>query len=446
MTVAAGMTAGRARPDGDRIASIIFLHAALFGAIVLQRFCVYIGGGPLFLCQPIFLGGIGWMLITGRATLRPGVLALLAGFTTLALVTTMLALNDPDPRVGLSIGSLLVLLLLYAGLVVKPTGRFDGRRAFDILMIYVRVCSVLGIVQYAVQFIGLRLFSFMVLVPQLRPFLVEPLFNYQPIVGYGSTIMRSNGFFLVEPSTFSQILVLGLIVDVLVRRDWRFVPLYVVAHILTSAGTGLLALAVTLPIVGLIDHRRSGRLLAFALAIGVAGVLGAVLLPDQFGALLGRSSELNYKGSSGYARYVAPFDMLGAVWGETRTLIGYGPGAMERASFYVPGGGSAAAKLFIDYGIAGLLAFVTFLVAALWRRDIAIVAVYGLVNFQLGGGFLLFPPFIVIMAVLCIWSAPVATGRVMSDSRTIAPIRRTHLALARHLLKRGRAGKSEDKS
>lgn len=385
-------------------ASTIFIHAAFFGAIVLQRFCIYIGGGAFYIAQMIFVAGIAAMLLAGRATLRPAVTLLLGAFTAIALVGTFFAVNQPDPRVATSIGSLLVILLLYTLLVVQPNARFDSARVFTIFVGYIRLCAVLGIVQYVIQFAGISTFSFMKIVPALRPFVVEPMFNSQPYVSYGSEIMRSNGFFLIEPSVFSQLLVLGLIVDIFVRRSWWFVPLYVVAHLLSYSGTGLLALAVTLPILAVVDFRSSGRILLFAAGIAVAGLIAAVALPEQFGAIVGRADELSYAGSSGYVRYVAPFRVLGTIWGETRTLIGYGPGAMERASFFIAGSGSALTKLFIDYGILGLISFVTFLVAAVWRRDIAIICVYGLVNFQLGGGFLLFPPFVVIMAILCIWS------------------------------------------
>ncbi len=56
--------------------------------------------------------------------------------------------------------------------------------------------------------------------------------------------MRSNGFFLLEPSIFSQLLMLGVVVDIFLRRDWRFLPLYGFAYILTYAGTGLVALVI----------------------------------------------------------------------------------------------------------------------------------------------------------------------------------------------------------
>lgn len=392
--------------------SRLVIHAAFIGAIVLQRFCVYVGTGAIYVAQMIFMAAIAAMLLTGRATLRPALTLLLAGFAALALVSTLVAVNVADQRITISIGSLVIVLLLYALLVVRPTARFDATRTFAIFVGYIRLTAVLGIVQYLLQFVGIRTFSFMAMVPALRAVVVEPMFNHEPWIAYGSNIMRANGFFLIEPSVFSQLLVLALIVDIFVRRQWWFVPLYVVAHLLSYSGTGLLALAVTLPILALVDFRSTGRIMAFVAGLVVVGVIGAIALPDQFAAIAGRADELRYSGSSGYARYVAPFQVIGAVWGETRTLVGYGPGAMERASFFIAGSGSALTKLFIDYGLFGLTAFVTFLVAAVWRRDIAIVCVYGLVNFQLGGGFLLFPPFVVIMATLCIWSARAEDARV----------------------------------
>lgn len=406
MTGAAASDEAAAKPANSR-ASTIFIHASLIGAILFQRFCVYLGGSPFYFAMPIFLAMAGWMLLTGRGTFRIGPSLLLVTFALVALFSTLLALNQPDPRVqGMSLGSLAVIMMLYTGLTVQPTTAFDGSRVLAIFVGYMRACSVLGILQYFVQFVGLKLFSFMLLVPQLRPILAEPLFNYQPIVAYGSSTMRSNGFFLVEPSTFSQLLVLTLLVEVLVRKEWRFVPLYAFAQFLTFAGTGLLALAVALPIAALVDFRRRARLFAFLGVIALVALVAALLLPGHAAAILDRSNELQYSGTSGYARYVAPLQMVQTVWGETRTLIGFGPGAMERADFYTPGSGSPAAKLFIDYGLAGLISFAGFIVMVLWRRDIATISVYSLVNFQLGGGFLLFPPFIVILAILCIWSDP----------------------------------------
>lgn len=395
------------RSRANTRASMIFFHIALFACFCLQRFCLYIGDSPVYFALPIFLALLGWLLATGRAAVSATVMPLFGLVVVVGIASLLFALNLYDRRIGtISPISLFALLVIYVGLTVRPTARFDTRRGFDVFIFYIRLCAIAGIAQYLAQFAGIRLFSFMLAVPALKPILAEPLFNYQPIVAYGSSILRSNGFFLVEPSVFSQLLMLGIIVDVFVRREWRYLPLYGVAYLFTYAGTGALSLGVAALLFLLVAPARSPRILLFALlALMLAGV-GAVAFPDQFGQLAGRSDELSYSGSSGYARYMNQFVIVGAISNETRTLIGFGPGALERATFFAEGGTSAALKLYVDYGILGLISFSAFLVGALWRREIAFVSIFVLVNFQLGGGYLLFAPMLVIGAILCIWTAP----------------------------------------
>ena len=391
----------------DRRASNLFIHIGMIGCLCLQRFCIYIGESPVYLCLLLFFGALAWLLVTRRAAFRPVPAALYGMVAAATLLSALVAANSSDTRISsFSLGSLMSLLVLYAGYTVGPTARFDGRRAFGIFLFYVRLCAVLGIAQYLAQFAGVRLFSFLVTFPALRPVLVEPLFNYWPILEYGSTTLRSNGFFLVEPSSFSQLLALAILVEVFVRRSWRYLPLYAVAYLVSYAGTGMLALVVACVLSIVIVPRESGRIILFGLAMLVLTAVVALAFPNQFASLAGRATEVQYAGSSGYARYMLQFDAFDAVWGETRTLIGYGPGALDRASFYSAGSGNPIIKLFIDYGFVGLGAFALFFITALWRRDIALVSLFAFANFQLGGGNLLFAPFVVLSGLLCIWAAP----------------------------------------
>ncbi|MGL5838583.1 MAG: hypothetical protein ACRCY3_08800 [Sphingorhabdus sp.] len=393
--------------EQDRRASKIFVHVALIGCLIFQRFCVFVGGSPIYFCLPIFLGLLGWLWFTQRAEVRPLSLGLYLCFAIVGLASTFVALNNPDVRLsGISIGSLLSVLSIYIGLTMQPTKRFDGTVIFDVLIIYLRVIAICGIVQYLIQFAGIRVFAFMTVFPALKPFLIEPFFNYHPVVHYGSDILRSNGFFLLEPSTFSQILVLGFLVDFFIRRDWRFIPVYSVAYLTTYAGTGLLAFTIAAIIALFIAPREAPRLVIFAIVGAIVMVIAGLLFPAQFAGIAGRANELTATGSSGYARYVSQFGALEAIWGETRTLIGYGPGALERAVFYPQGSGNPAFKLFVDYGFLGLIVFMVFFVVTLWRGWLALITLFLLVNFQLGGGNLLFPPLIVLAAIVCIWSKP----------------------------------------
>lgn len=405
----------------DRRASDIFIHIGMIGCLCLQRFCFYIGGSPVYACLPLFLAGLAWLLVTRRAAFRTVPVALYGAVAAAALVSALVAANSSDTRISsFSLGSLLSLMVLYAGYTVGPTDRFDGRRVFTIFLFYVRLCAVLGIAQYFAQFVGIRLFSFLVTFPALRPILVEPLYNYWPILEYGSSLLRSNGFFLVEPSTFSQLLALGIVVDVFVRREWRWLPLYAVAYLVSYAGTGLLALTVACVLSVVVAPRGSGRIILFGIVMLVAALFVALAFPSQFASLAGRANEVQYAGSSGNARYMLQFDAFGAVWGETRTLIGFGPGALDRATFYAAGSGNPIVKLFIDYGFIGLGAFALFFINSLWRREFALVSLFAFANFQLGGGNLLFAPFVVQSALLCIWAAPQVAGAAEPRNRRSA--------------------------
>lgn len=388
----------------DRARSRLFIHIAFICAICLQRFGVAIGDSALFLALPVFALMIVWAFMSGFGDVRQRVLAAYAVFAVVALTSTLVGLLAPDPRFGMSIASLGSILLSYTLLTVVPGVRFDRSQILPIFLFYARLCAVLGIAQYLAQFAGVSIFSFGLAVPALEPVLVERFYNYAPILEYGSTTMRSNGFFLVEPSTFSQLLAIAFVIDFFVFRRLAYLPLYGIAYLFTSSGTGLLVLAIGLTIYGLVDARKLGQLSKF-LFVGVLLAIGAVFaLPEQVAFLAERFDEVQSTRSSAYNRYLAQFDLIGRYGGELRALIGWGPGAMERADGYLLGSGNPSLKLFFDYGLVGLAAFWTFLIAAVWRRDLALVSIMLLVQFQLGGGSLLFSPLLVLMAMLCIWS------------------------------------------
>jgi hypothetical protein len=390
--------------DKDTRRSRLFAHGAFIACLVLQRFGVVIGDSALFISLPLFAGLLGWALLTGIGTIRPRGLVLFLAFASWALLGTLIAVAAPDARFDISIMSLAAVLITYSFTVIGPGERFDRTVIFDAFLFYVRVIAVLGIVQWVVQFAGVRIFSFMVTVPALKPVLVESQFNFNPIMHYGSTIMRSNGFLLLEPSILSQTLALAIGVDYFIIGRTRYLPLYGLSYLLTFSGTGALSLALAIPFYATLSARTFGRVAAF-FALGVAALaIGAIALPDQVASLLGRANELNYSGSSGYARFIGPFLPIAELSHEARALIGYGPGATERYIYHVAGTGNSIAKLIIDYGIIGLAAFLTMFVGSLWRRETAILTILALTTFLVGGGYLVFTPMLVILFLLCIWA------------------------------------------
>jgi hypothetical protein len=404
MTMLQAIHASAGRDEVDTRRSRLFAHGALIACLVLQRFGVVIGDSALFISLPLFGVLLGWALLTGIGTIRPRGLVLFLAFASWALLGTLIAVAAPDARFDISLMSLAAVLVTYSFTVIGPGERFDRAVIFDTFLFYVRVIAVLGIVQWIVQFAGVRIFSFMVTVPALKPVLVESQFNFNPIMHYGSTIMRSNGFLLLEPSILSQTLALAIGVDYFIIGRTRYLPLYGLSYLLTFSGTGALSLALAIPFYATLSARTFGRVAAF-FALGVAALaIGAIALPDQVASLLGRANELNYSGSSGYARFIGPFLPIAELSHEARALIGYGPGATERYIYHVAGTGNSIAKLIIDYGIIGLVAFLTMFVGSLWRRETAILTILALTTFLVGGGYLVFTPMLVILFLLCIWA------------------------------------------
>ncbi|HEY0316653.1 MAG TPA: hypothetical protein VGC28_10380 [Sphingomonas sp.] len=397
-----------AEPDAKR--SRLFIHGTLIACLILQRFGVIAGGSALFISLPLFAGLLGWALLTGIGTIRARGTAFFLIFAGWTLVTTLFALTAPDPRFGMSLPSLVAILLTYGFTVVGPSDRFDREAVFRLFLSYVRFLSVAGIVQWVIQFAGVRIFSFMLAVPPLRPVLVESQFNFNPILHYGSSILRSNGFFLLEPSIFSQTLAIAMVLDYFVLGRAKWLPLYLLAYLLTFSGTGALTLLLAIPFYACLSARNFGRVAALMIAATAALVLGAVAFPEQVGSLLSRTDELNYSGSSGYARFIGPFLPIADLSHEARFLIGWGPGATERYTYHVEGTGNSIAKLIMDYGVVGIAAFLAMLFGTLWRRKTAILSILAAVTFLVGGGYLLFTPMLVLLFLLCIWS-----GRPVTD-------------------------------
>lgn len=388
----------------DRRLSRLYVHIALAACLVFQRFGIMMGGSALFVSLPVFAMLLVVMLATGHATLRPMATILYVIFASLALISCLIAIALPDVRFGISLASLAAVLLTYSLAIFGPSRRFDQTVTAELFLLYMRVIAVLGIVQWVIQFAGLRLFSFILAIPALRPILVEHQFNFDPLMHYGSTIRRSNGLILLEPSIFSQLLIFAIVVDYFVRGRSRWLPLYLVAYVVTFSGTGALALALALPFYACLSVRNFTRMAGFTAAGIVAIALAAVAVPDQFASFTSRSNEIQYSGSSGYARFIGPFIPVADLLHETRALIGYGPGATERYDYHVEGTGNSVAKLLIDYGVTGLLAFLTMLAGTLWRRDMALMSLVALTTFLVGGGYLLFTPILVLSFLICIWS------------------------------------------
>ena len=214
--------------------------------------------------------------------------------------------------------------------------------------------------------------------------------TYQPIE-YGSPLSRSNGFFMLEPSIFSQYVALGVIIEILYfQTKWRL-AVYSAALIFSYSGSGLIALVL---VPGILFSRRSFGILAAMAVIGCLAFATSEFL--HLDIVLQRSTELsgNNTNTSGYARYQAPVQVIARyLLPYTRDLLfGFGPGTWHGYQIRMPfeTHDPAWAKVLLEYGLVGSVLFGSLLFLALFKNSrskwLAMALAIGFFTF--GGEFL----------------------------------------------------------
>jgi hypothetical protein len=384
------------------------LRAALLFTVlsvtVFSRFGLRIGGHPFdisFIALYVLAITLLW---NGWARVAPTSLMLYVTGLVVALsgwiVNQTFGAGD-----AASAGSLALLVAIYLPftLVMQPPGELQKAwrwtaEAFGAVAFF---CALAGIAQFYLQFAihDPWLMDF-------RPYLPWKLRGpdgYNTVIPVGRLFFKSNGFFLREPSHFSFLMALAILLELqLRRRAWRIATLGF-ALLLTYSGTGLFALSLGLMFP--LGRRTLVQLLLFALAgFFVLTVLGDAL---NLGFTLGRASEFGSERSSAYARYVAPVRVVLDEIGSTpwAVLLGHGPGTIQRTAHGLQTHDPTWAKLVFEYGLLGCLAFVA-LVACGVARSGAPTPVRAVLftGWLVMGGYLLSPEVCAMLyLLLCGW-------------------------------------------
>jgi hypothetical protein len=412
-----------AAASSDETNSVIFAHIAFILGICMQRFGLLIGTGQIFFSLFGFFALVAWGSWVGLVRLR-GPQTLAFGLVIIwFLFSAVAAAESPDRGIEISPASLAMVLVTNSIFLFGPSSRFSNDAVLRAFLFYVRLCAVLAIIQIVLQFGGIRIFSFKDAIPALDPVLVESAYNQNAVEFYGSLNRRANGLFPMEPGALSQLLALGVVVDMFLLRRFKFLPLYAISYILTRSGSGLLVLVATFATYPLIAPLKSLRVIAIGSIVALMIGTAYLVAPEPFDPIVKRLDEFSSTKSSGYARYVAQLQTWDYLLQTDRVLIGSGPGGLERSPAYFGGSGNPALKLVADYGIIGLMIFLFYLLLSIFRKDNSMLALTMLACYQLGGGNLAMAPFLIMMAMLCIWSQP-PSARLRSIRRRPAFVQR----------------------
>jgi hypothetical protein len=332
----------------DRLALAMLAIVLIFG----QRFAI----NNISLMFFVMYANLGVSIILGKARLDKRRCVLFAiAMTALCLS----ALVSQGVAFHYSWQSMAYLCPIYFAVLFV---RHDFEMFHFFLTVYQHamwVAAILGILQFLIQLMGAPYVDLLAtVVPQA--FLKEG-YNTSYGVEWRSTIHKSNGIFFLEPSYFSRHAAISILIELLFLKKVHRLAVFVPALLISFSGTGIMILAfVAIPLLARVN-------LKYSVTLAVLGaIFFCVLMFSGYGDhILRRGSEFTDSSSSGYSRFVAPGLCYGDFLETDYIWFGRGPGYAslfeEDDPFVVRHFYSVTfAKLGMEYGLIGLLAFTAF--------------------------------------------------------------------------------------
>jgi len=332
---------------------LIFLTA--FSQIFLNRFGIQITNdfslsvSYIFLYLSITLAVCQGYLITDLANLL-----LFSALAASAVISYSFGIQEK------SLSSLMLLLFLYLPFVFRPiTTKAPDLVFYRLYYPLLVVLALSGVIQFFAQFFVKPEWLF-----DFRQYLPPFFQNKNPmntVIPIGS-FLKGNGFFLLEPSIFSQWMAYGVCFSGVYPSSVFAMPLFLTGLAVAFSGTGVV-LVLLFCIFSFFDIRREKRLLLFVLLF--CFLVFSFLTKDTL--LLSRLDE--FKGGTGVrttsaaARFINPTLVLQEGWATSCLIFffGNGPGTIARVNRDFEVHDPVWAKLFFEYGLIGGIILLLFL-------------------------------------------------------------------------------------
>ena len=343
--------------------------ASVLSVLFLSQIAYNIGDFPVstnFLCYALIAL---YLLVSGHVSLSLPILTLYliaAGPACLIMLVT---------TSSTSWTSLLLLFVLYAPYCLRLSGRDDLRPIQQYIQrTYVSAATVIA----AIAVVQLALVNGLGATPltninSLLPEGIRAAGTYTYFRESGG-IVKANGFFLRESAGLSIVTGLALIVEYFTRARLSNMVILALGLLSSFSGSGILAL-----MVGLLMPRSLNRVPLMLISALVSVVIFFVLYSAEIPGLslfFDRLSEFATPGSSGYARYVAPLDMVqqSIDEGGITLWLGHGGGSylrsigLLRVKYEI--NDPTWAKLIFEYGLLGFTLFLSMFVIRLYSSDL----------------------------------------------------------------------------
>ena len=265
----------------------------------------------------------------------------------------------------------MILLIVATALYTLEVPRLtsDGEASMKFFVDLSCLIAIFGIVQFIGQFVIGKKYAFPIENFTPAGFLITG-YHYLNPLGYGSSILKSNGVFLLEPSFFSQLLALGIVVEL--SKGLRPLRLAILALglVFSYSGTGLIVLLVALPAILIVQKRLD--ILAGLIALAVISLIFSS--PLGLDPIIGRIGEFANPKTSGYQRFVGWIwlaqDSLGTdIW---RGLFGFGAGQFRgiTSQYNYQVAEMLHSKMIEEYGVVGFFSYIAFLGFCIFRAPL----------------------------------------------------------------------------
>lgn len=308
------------------------------------------------LIMPIAYVALGVGVLFARPVFRPERTILYLALVALSTATNVLFAPGFSPT------SLALYVALYLPLLVAfDATRATHRRCLDFFSTTMLIFAVVVWVQHAIQFtVGWAYWPN--LDKLLPPILLVPEFNYIQPVEWGMNVMKPSGIAFLEVSLLSQFLTLALVIEMLYFQRMRRAMFLGATLLATFAGTGLVLLLISLPVI---FSRMNTRLFAILLATAFVALFVALQL-HWFDLVAHRFGEFQQTGSSANSRFIAPLDRIRVALLDPQGIYaGVGAGRIESGgnTFWWP-----MVKTTVEYGLLGGILFYVFFLTCLFDR------------------------------------------------------------------------------
>ena len=379
------------------------LIGLVVSAVMTDRLGITIAGYSLGLGLPMLYLLLAVLLLCGRLAVSPASLVLYGTVVAVAVASFLLNV-DMGGGSTVSLTSMALLLVLYLpfvfGMAPRADNATDWQWTMRVTANVLFLMALAGVVQFYAQYAFRPVWWFDI--SQLIPEPIRASGLYNSAIRAGATF-KANGFVSREPSNYSFWMAFGLLLELALHKRPSRIFCFVLALLLSYSGTGVFALA-----IGLLFPLRVRRLVVLAIGGIVILVANAAAGdPLNLAFTIGRLGEFGAQGSSAYARYVAPLQLVDAgidalPW---TAWFGHGPGTILHRSWEFDAHDPTWAKLLFEYGIAGFVALVGFMVYKLAAfRAPAQLAIVLTANWLVMGGYLLTPESVCFLyAVLGMW-------------------------------------------